>query len=273
MKKYRKGVFFVVYSKTRTGKVEYLLLKRKLHWSGWEFPKGGIEKNEDQLGAVKRELKEEVGLTPLKIKKFNIKGKFKYRDKIEGREGIIGQTFESLYAVEVKKSGVKVDGIEHSDYRWLNFSGALKKLTWKNQKESLKIANTWLEDIRKIKPREIILSSGASVFIGKSDLDNERLVNYFIDKENTILHTLSPGSPFGVINKINPSEKEIYISGAAVASYSQDWRDNQSDIFVQQFTGKDIRKNKRMKLGTFGVRKPKTIKVKKKDIQKFKDGK
>ena len=42
---YRKSVFIVVYRKTEKG-ILYLILKRKLHWVGWEFPKGGIEPEE-----------------------------------------------------------------------------------------------------------------------------------------------------------------------------------------------------------------------------------
>jgi len=43
--KYRKAVFVLLYSKTKKW-IEYLLLKRKLHWKGWEFPKGKIEPGE-----------------------------------------------------------------------------------------------------------------------------------------------------------------------------------------------------------------------------------
>src|SRR3989344_1192122 len=43
--KLRKGVFIIVYRKEKD-KLSYLILKRKLHWKGWEFPKGGIEKGE-----------------------------------------------------------------------------------------------------------------------------------------------------------------------------------------------------------------------------------
>ena len=72
MKKYRKGIFVVVYSKTKN-KIEYLILKRKLHWKGWEFPKGGKRIYETLQMAVKREVKEETGLKPLKIKSFKEK--------------------------------------------------------------------------------------------------------------------------------------------------------------------------------------------------------
>ncbi len=164
--KYRKAVFIVTYAKERhrhtpnqvglkedfnkkslqraKNKISYLILKRKLHWKGWEFPKGGINFLEGKRKAVKREVKEETGLEILKIKKFNINGKYKYDKKYPDRPKIIGQTF-SLYAVEVKKGKVKIDKKEHSDYKWLEFEKAIKKLTWPNQKKCIEVVNRELK--------------------------------------------------------------------------------------------------------------------------------
>ena len=151
--KYRKAVFIVTYAKEHSlkknprqenenkNKIYYLILKRKLHWKGWEFPKGGISFFETKKHAVKRELKEETGLKPLFIKKFDVHGKYKYNKGYKDRPGIIGQTYY-LYAVKVKKQKIKLDKKEHSDYRWLNFKEAHQKLTWKNQKECLKVVNS-----------------------------------------------------------------------------------------------------------------------------------
>ncbi|MDP2628463.1 MAG: NUDIX domain-containing protein [Nanoarchaeota archaeon] len=141
--KFRKSVFIVVYSKNKN-KVEFLVLKRKLHWKGWEFPKGGIERFELKRSAVKREIKEETGLEILKVKKFNFSGKFKYSKKFPDRPNFLGQSY-SLYAVEVKKGKVKVDKKEHSDYKWLDFKKSERKLTWKNQRYCLRIVNKSLQ--------------------------------------------------------------------------------------------------------------------------------
>lgn len=147
--KYRKAVFIVVYSVLK-GKPKYLLLKRKLHWTGWEFPKGGVEKFELKKMAVKREVFEETGLVPIKIKKHNFSGKYKYPKILEDRPGVVGQTF-FLYSVEVEKGKVKIDKKEHSSHKWLSYIEAKKRLTYDNQKEALKIVDNWLGERLKNK--------------------------------------------------------------------------------------------------------------------------
>ena len=147
MGKYRKAVFIVTYA-VEKNKIYFLVLKRKLHWKGWEFPKGGLEKNESILNTIKREIKEETGLIPLKIKKFNFYGKYNYKKKYPDKPGFIGQSY-SLYSVEIKKQEVKIDQREHSSYKWLEFNESIKKLTWLNQKKSLKIVNNWLQNYGK----------------------------------------------------------------------------------------------------------------------------
>jgi len=143
--KYRKGVFMVVYAK-KGKKISYLLLERILHWQGWEFPKAGIEKGENDEKAVIRELKEETGLKPRKILDLKVNGKFDYRRELEDRPGIKGQTFK-LFAVEVKKRKVKIDKNEHISYKWLDYEKAKNLLTWNLQKRCLKVVNWFIRSL------------------------------------------------------------------------------------------------------------------------------
>jgi 8-oxo-dGTP pyrophosphatase MutT (NUDIX family) len=136
--KYRKGVFVVTYRK-EGGKIYYLLLKRKLHWKGWEFPKGGIESKEGMKKAIAREIEEETGQIPFGIKKHGYEGKYKYGKEIRDRDEQ-GQTF-SLYSAEVSGKEVRIDKREHSGYSWKEFGKAVKLLTWPNQRKSLRIVD------------------------------------------------------------------------------------------------------------------------------------
>lgn len=147
IKKYKKAIFILTYARTKK-RIEYLILKRKLHWRGWEFPKGAIKFFETKRDAVERELLEETGLTPLKVKGFNYSGRYDYRKMLPDRPGIKGQTF-SLYAVEIKKAKIRLDKLEHSDYKWVSFKKALKMLKWSNQKKSLEIVDRWLKNNQK----------------------------------------------------------------------------------------------------------------------------
>jgi 8-oxo-dGTP pyrophosphatase MutT (NUDIX family) len=144
MNKYRKAVFFVTYYLNKDNKPFYLIQKRKLHWKGWEFPKAGVNFLESYKHAIKRELKEEAGLTPIKITKFKEKGKYKYPEKLKDRKGILGQTYK-LYAVETKKGKLKVDKKEHYSEKWMDFNKAIKIITHSSQRKCLRIVNNWLK--------------------------------------------------------------------------------------------------------------------------------
>lgn len=121
----------------------------------------------------------------------------------------------------------------------------------------------------KQKFREKILESGTRVILGRDETTNDELMKKYKGKSNVILHTVASGSPFGVIDKPRPSQEDITASAAIVARYSQDWRDNKSNVDVSVFTGKDISKDKITKLGMWHVKKSKKLKIKKQDIEKW----
>jgi len=115
--------------------------------------------------------------------------------------------------------------------------------------------------------RKVKLNSGKEILLGRTAENNEELVNEFKGKANLMMHTVAPGSPFCVaLEKPSASDKKQMASFCA--SYSQDWRDNKKDVKVHVFTGKQVYKRKGMKVGTFGVKKAKTVVAKKADIEK-----
>ena len=263
--KYRDAVFVVVYC--LENKIpEYLLLKRKLHWKGWEFPKGGIEIKEKIDVAVRREIKEETGLNVIgPLEKFNYSGKYEYSNQVSNRPGIIGQTF-TLYAAQVKKGKIILDEQEHEGYEWMRFEEALKKLSWENQKKCLTIVHFWNQNKRL---RKKISSDGTLFLAGKDSKTNEELMRQ-IQKDEDVLHTSAAGSPFVNI-KGKVTENDIKEAALFCAKYSRDWKKNRKDVVVHWFKAQDVYKDKKMKDGTFGVKKLKTILVKKQEIENFKD--
>jgi len=115
--------------------------------------------------------------------------------------------------------------------------------------------------------REYVTKFGNLIFAGRDAKNNEELIAQVKSNED-VFHTAEPGSPF--VN-IKEKSKKGSIKEAAIfcAAHSRDWKKNKGDVIVHQFKGKDIYKNKDMKLGTFGIKKYKIIKIKKKEIEQF----
>jgi predicted ribosome quality control (RQC) complex YloA/Tae2 family protein len=121
-----------------------------------------------------------------------------------------------------------------------------------------------------MKSREITLSTGTKILLGKNAEGNDELVNNFKGKPNKILHTVLPGSPFCIILNENSAEEEIKEAAIYCASKSQDWRDNKKDVEMHVFTGKDVKKPIFAKTGTWKLtKKPEVIKVKKAEIKRI----
>lgn len=145
-KTWRKAVFVVPYSIDKKGKKEFLILKRKLHWTGWEFCKGKIEPREKKIETAVRELKEETGISVLKkdVVDHKISGRYLYPKNFEKRPDKIGQTFH-LFSVNVNKTDkIKFDPLEHNEHKWLSFEKAIKKITYPNQRRCLRIVNKYI---------------------------------------------------------------------------------------------------------------------------------
>jgi predicted ribosome quality control (RQC) complex YloA/Tae2 family protein len=121
-----------------------------------------------------------------------------------------------------------------------------------------------------MKFRQFKLKSGTKILLGKNAETNDELMKLYKGKQNTILHTSKPGSPFCVIENLNPTKDEIQEASIICAAKSQDWRDNKTDIKLHKFAGKDIKKTIFMKTGTWKIKsKPEIIKTKKLDIKKW----
>ena len=118
--------------------------------------------------------------------------------------------------------------------------------------------------------RQMLTASGKLLLAGKDAEQNEELIKQ-ISKDEYVLHTASPGSPFVNIKASSDSVDKNDLKEAAIfcAKYSQAWKKPKvkKDVEVHVFLGKDVFKQDYMKLGTFGVKEVKKIIAKKSDIE------
>lgn len=123
--------------------IRYLLLYRKAgnHFrESWDFPKGNLEINENELETLNRELKEETGISKfVLIKNFREKINLFYR-----REGNTISKEIIFYLGKTDEEKVMLSS-EHDEFRWCPYDEALNLLTHKNSKEILKKADKRLK--------------------------------------------------------------------------------------------------------------------------------
>ena len=118
-----------------------------------------------------------------------------------------------------------------------------------------------------MKFRELLTEGNTLILAGKSAANNEVLITQ-VHPSEFIFHTDEPGSPFVNI-KGKPKLGDAKQAAIFCAAHSKDWKKNKNDVWVHRFLGKDIYKDKKMKLGTFGVKKFKRIKIRKSEIEEF----
>jgi len=109
-----------------------------------------------------------------------------------------------------------------------------------------------------------VTSSGIEVFGGRDSANNDELV-FAAESNDILIHTVKPGSPF--VN-VGFGVSKIDIKEAAVfcAKFSQAWRDSKKDVLVNIFRRCDMKKDRKMKEGSWEVLKSERLRVKKEDI-------
>lgn len=123
---YRLNVGLIIVN--NYGKV--LICKRK-NSNQWQFPQGGIDKGESPIEAAKREIFEEVGIKPSKIKVLGkIKDWVKYEipkelaKKSFKKKGIVGQK-QKWFIFKIKTeaciSFVNDPDNEFDDFAWVSY--------------------------------------------------------------------------------------------------------------------------------------------------------
>ena len=120
---------------------------------------------------------------------------------------------------------------------------------------------------KSINFRKFCTASGKDIVCGKNAEQNELVVAQ-ANSEEFVLHTKAPGSPFCNI-KGKASKEDVKETAIICAAFSKDWKNNKSNVEVHIFKGKNIFKDATMKEGTFGVKRAKSIIIKKEKILEF----
>lgn len=128
----------IVYRESN-GYKEYLLLKSRT--GDWEFPKGGLEDEEELQQATIREIEEETGISQMKI----IDG---FRDEYEYNffrgSNRIEKTVH-LFIVKSFETDVELS-TEHHDYQWRSFDEAKNTLSHEGPRNILENAREHIEN-------------------------------------------------------------------------------------------------------------------------------
>lgn len=125
--------------RTTRGRREYLVLKSRT--TDWEFPKGGVEDEEELQQTALRELREETGIEGLKI----IDGfREEYNYVFEGEQETIHKTVH-LFIGHSYEASAELSK-EHQDHQWRDFEQAKNTLTHDATKEILEEARRYLAE-------------------------------------------------------------------------------------------------------------------------------
>jgi putative (di)nucleoside polyphosphate hydrolase len=121
---------------------KYLLVSKigKANEKYWDIPKGGVEKGESLVEALKRELQEELGTDKFgNIRKLNINFSFNYPIEIKKLTGFDSQKVE-LFFVEFygEDKDIKVDKKEIDNFVFVDEKEFLQKVSYETTKEAFR---------------------------------------------------------------------------------------------------------------------------------------
>jgi 8-oxo-dGTP pyrophosphatase MutT (NUDIX family) len=131
----------VVYRLRDDGARQYLLLD---YGRFWDYPKGHVERGEDDEAAALRELAEETGVTDVQLAPgFAKEISYIFRDK---RGGLIRKEVV-FFAARTSRQRIKLSH-EHEGSAWLPYDEALERLTYPTARQVLRDAHAFLDGAR-----------------------------------------------------------------------------------------------------------------------------
>jgi 8-oxo-dGTP pyrophosphatase MutT (NUDIX family) len=126
----------VVFRETEKGRL-YLLLQNA---GRWDFPKGGVEKGENELQTVMREVGEETGISDIEI----VPGFRKVIGYFYRREGKNIHKQVVYVLAKTREEAVKIS-FEHQAFGWFKYREALERASYDNSKLTLAEAEKFVQ--------------------------------------------------------------------------------------------------------------------------------
>ncbi|MFB6194401.1 MAG: bis(5'-nucleosyl)-tetraphosphatase [Halobaculum sp.] len=142
----------ILFRDTR-GEREYLLLKSRP--GDWEFPKGGVEGEEELQQTAIREVKEEAG-----IRDFRLIDGFReeYDYVFEAGGDTIHKTVHLFIAYSNEASAELSK--EHRDLQWRDYDQAVNTITQDGPREILEDAHDYLDELKRESDGQYLLQAG-----------------------------------------------------------------------------------------------------------------
>ena len=138
----------VIFRESGKGR-EYLLLhhqsvnskraSRPVSTGHWSFPKGHVEKGETTEETVRREVKEETGITKLEFIP-NFKETIRYFVNYDGQKRL---KFVAFFLTKTKQKNIIIS-FEHQGFAWLSYEEAIAAVTYRSDKQVLKAAEAFI---------------------------------------------------------------------------------------------------------------------------------
>jgi len=128
----------ILFRDTR-GKREYLLLKSRP--GDWEFPKGGVEGEEELQQTAIREITEESGIEDFRL----LDGFRREYDYIFQANGNTIHKTVHLFVAKSFETSADLSH-EHSDHQWRDYEQAINTITQDGPRDVLREAQDFLED-------------------------------------------------------------------------------------------------------------------------------
>ena len=128
----------ILYRDTR-GRREYLLLKSRP--GDWEFPKGGVEGDEELQQTAIREVEEEAGIEDFRL----LDGFREDYDYVFEADGDTIHKTVHLFVAKSFEASAELSK-EHRDMQWRDYEQAINTITQEGPREILRHAHRFLDE-------------------------------------------------------------------------------------------------------------------------------